>query len=205
MYNSKRPLLIVLASVLVLIQACTVEQNYYFKKDFSGTYELRIDMSSFIGVAGESFETDTLFSPESLREIEMATELVEGISNSKAQFEDNVFTTVYDFANLTALSDPALNSSQEMQGMYFFSSKGKTLKMKFNEDAANALTGEDSEAAAMAEMVTFVVNLDFEEEIKRVKGNVATWTNGEKKVKIALPMSELSKGRKDLDVEIQMK
>jgi len=197
-------LLVALVSGL-LFQACVIEQNYTFKKDFSGMFETRIDLSAVAESAGSEFGADTIFTPEALREMESTVMAFEGISNARSTFENNVLSSAYSFDGLTSLNAATKNADQTSQGMYTFSSKGKTLLMKFNKDAASALISAESEAAMAMEMFTFELNIYFEEEIKSVKGKKAEWDKGTNVIHISIPLKEIAAGVKDMDIEVRLK
>lgn len=195
--------------LMVIFTACTIEQTYHFKSDFSGNYQLRFDLSSMAGPSesdSTSASTDTIFTPESLEEMRNTYLAVPGVTNATATYANNVLQSGFDFSNFEALNAAtgrANGGEQGAQGLYNFSNKGKKLIMKINRDGMAELTGEDM--ASMGEMVTFKFTVSFERDIKKVKGDIAQWTKGSKEVLIEFPLKDLSDPKKNLDVEIQLK
>ena len=195
--------------LMVIYTACTIEQTYHFKSDFSGNFQLRFDLSSMAALSesdSTSAATDTIFTPESLEEMRNAYLTVPGVTNATATYTDNVLQSGFDFSNLEALNAAVgrnNDSGEDAQGLYNFSKKGKKLIMKINREGMSELTGEDM--ASMGEMVTFKLTVSFERDIKKVKGDIAQWTKGSKEVLIEFPLKDLSDPKKNLDVEIQLK
>jgi hypothetical protein len=195
--------------LMVIYTACTIEQSYHFKSDFSGSYNMRFDLSAMAGLGDtDSTEaaTDTIFTPESLDEMRNAYLTVPGVSNATATYEGNVLESGFEFSNLKALNEAVGKSSgegEESKGIYHFTQKGKTLIMKINREGMSELTGEDM--ASMGEMVTFRFTVTFEKDIKKIKGDIAQWTKGSKEVLIEFPLKDLTDDSKNLDVEIRLK
>jgi hypothetical protein len=198
-----------LIGLMVIFTACTIEQTYHFKSDFSGSYSMRFDLSAMAGLgdsASSQSTTDTIFTPESLDEMRNAYLTVPGVSNATATYDNNVLESGFEFSNLKALNEAVgkgSGESEESKGIYHFTQNGKKLIMKINRDGMAEFNGE--EMASMGEMVTFKLAVSFERDIKKVKGDIAQWTKGSKEVLIEFPLKTLSDPKTNLDVEILLK
>jgi len=205
MKKTFRPILATLA-VALLLSSCVIEQNYHFKNDFTGSYQLRFDLSSMAGMSGEDMGTDTIFTEESLAEMSQGYAEVEGITNVRSTYENNVLFTGFDFNGVKSLNEAMTRSAENNEsstGIYTFTQKGKTLKMKLNRSGLGDMSSDD--AASMAEMVSFKLKLTFDKKIKKVKGDAATWNKGDNEVTLEFPMKDFLDEKKNLDVEIRLK
>lgn len=195
-----------LLSLTVLLSACTVEQHYYFREDFSGTYQMRIDMSSMAAMGGDSLGTDTLFSDAQLQEMSDGYSSVPGISEANSTYQDNVLQSGFSFDGLTSLNSALKGNAEDSSdspALYTFTRKGKKLSMKLNR--TDLEMGEDEQMQGMDEMLSFALTLKFEKPVKSVKGVPATLDKESNTVSIEFPLKDYSDPKKNLDVEIKFR
>lgn len=99
--------------LLIMLQSCSVVQNFHFNKDFSGQYEVEIDMSQLItfaimfdttgAVDAEKMMAEIALSFDSLDVIGKYNEL-EGISNAYAGVNGQKLLISYDYTDIESLN-----------------------------------------------------------------------------------------------------
>jgi hypothetical protein len=197
---------ILLLCISLFFGACTIEQTYYFKEDFSGDYTLRFDLSSVAAMGGDSLGTDTIFSEEALQEMSAAYSAVPGISNASSTYSDNVLESAFAFSGINSLNAAMENSqegSESTPALYTFVQKGKMLKLIVNRKKMEA--AESEEMAQMGDMVNFNVTLGFERKIKKLKSQVAQWNKENNTITIEFPLKDFLDPKKNLNAEIRFK
>ena len=177
-------LLVALAAVVFLLQACTLDQNFYIKENGGGTYEMNFDMAALMELAGD--EAESLKDMEEFQDLdsEIASLMKqEGISNVKYEIEDAAVNMSFDFANW-GVYEEYQRSEDNPTG------EGDAVQLKLSGkkatvDLSNAIAimkdvmdeemegDEAMDMSSMGEMFTLKYNFKFEKPIKKVSGGSA--------------------------------
>jgi len=166
--------LLYLVISLFILTNCSIEQHIHFNKDFSGTVNYKIDVSTMNLLSNldstqekTSWRNDSLFNFDT----EMARlGQIPGISD--LEFIDDSLNDIisfsYNFDNLDALNSSLANSnltSAKDIGGTVFKKKGKTLTYVVNDIETTDTSGD---VLSMMEYYKYKLILSFENEIKKV-------------------------------------
>lgn len=223
---SKRPLLRMAAlALIVLATGClTIEENYTFKKDGSGTMEYVVDMSDMKGMAdmfgnqgdkksGKKTDDDGPFTGTDAKVASLKK--LEGVRKVKLKNEQDGFVQRISFAfkDVDALNR-ALNvlmpdSSGVQQA--FFRWEGNTL-VRTNNTYAKGLgkeMGGDTDTTGTAEVLKsmhYKYSFKFAKDITGMElaDGVTSETDGSKKLELATDWSVIMKDPKALDLRITL-
>jgi hypothetical protein len=202
-----------LAAVSILFTGCAIEQEFYFKQDFSGSYTTRIDMSS-LGALGEEMNPDSIMKDTDLNELQTKYEAIAGLSNVRNSFSEGILLSGFDFNGMASLNkafEPEEKAEDEEKdsaglpdnsGLVRFEQKGK--KLLVIVDKSDMADG-GSEMEQMGEMITFSVKIGFDKKIKKVKSDVGTWDKANNSITLQFNLNDLSKKDKNLNSEITLK
>lgn len=201
-----------LAAVSILFTGCTIEQEFYFKQDFSGSYSTRIDMSS-LGALGEEMNPDSIMKDTDLSELQTKYEAIAGLSNVRNSFSEGILLSGFDFNGMASLNkafEPEEKAEEEKDsaglpdnsGLVRFEQKGKKLLVIVDK---SDMADSGSEIEQMGEMITFSVKLGFDKKIKKVKSDVGTWDKANNSITLQFNLNDLSKKDKNLNSEITLK
>lgn len=182
----------------LFLSSCVVNNKIHFNKDFSGTYEMNMELESLLMMAqsmdttGNANEEDMIAElREELKSDDVISKLntMEGISNATVEVsKEKGFNVRFDFVDVTALNQ-SFNSIQgelggmggdlggEVQNFDQFKVEGKKLMFRSppqSEDEMNAfdlLGGDDAENPMGGMGSMFEINLDFsfDRKIKKVE------------------------------------
>ncbi|MBL7952237.1 MAG: hypothetical protein JNM62_11015 [Flavobacteriales bacterium] len=216
-----------LFALLVLFTGCiTIEENYTFKKDGSGTMEYVVDMSQ-IGEMMKAFEDmnkggkkdEEAMGSLDLKEEVAALKAVPGIKKVKVNDKDKFVQKVtFNFADINALN-AALNVLLEdsTEASYtFFTWEGNTL-VRHNNDHAKQLgsgmgKGEDggkdtTDMSAMLESMKYKYSFTFANDIANTVAaeTMLKESPTTRSVKLDTDFSAISKDDKALDLRIELK
>lgn len=222
----KRSRLLGLFLLFIAFTGCiTIEENYTFKKDGSGTMEYVVDMSE-LGEMMKAFENmgdkkdgkaDDSMDGLDLKDELAALKAVPGIKKVKVNDKDKfVQKLTFAFADVTALN-AALNLLLEDStgGAHtFFTWEGNTLVRTNNDHAKQIGMGMGKEDPAdttdmsqMLEAMKYKYSFAFAEEIAGTSAAEAMTKespNG-KQVKLGTDFSAIAKDEKALDLRIELK
>jgi hypothetical protein len=202
-----------LALVSALFSGCAIEQEFYFKEDFSGSYLTRIDMSS-LGALGDEMNPDSIMSNTDLQELDAKYKTIAGLSNVQNTFSSGILLSGFDFNGINALNQaftPEKETGKEepdgiglpkSNGLVRFEKKGKKLLVAVDK---SEMKEDSSDMEQMGEMITFSVKLRFDKKIKKMKSDVGTWDKENNTVTLQFNLNDLSKKDKNLDTEITLK
>ncbi len=222
-----RTRLIGLFLLLIAFTGCiTIEENYTFKKNGSGTMEYVVDMSQ-IGEMLKAFEDmgdgkgkedkDAGLNQLDMKEQVSALKNVPGIKKVKLNNKDKYVQRVsFAFADLNALN-AALNvlmeDSTDTQHT-FFQWEGNTLVRRSNghaRDIGLGMGNEDpSDTTDMTELLSsmkYKYRFTFQEPIANteVAGGMAKESPDPRTVKLDTDFSVIGKDEKVLDLRIELK
>ena len=174
---------LILFSSIFLVSCITLEENYFLKKDGSGTFEFKVDMSQLMGMM-KAFEGMGQEQENPSEELDFKKEVkkleqMKGISNVKVMEdkEGGFFSMSFDFADFESLNKAhheALDSTGEMQEI--LSKKGNTVFFRQITPGELAKQGESSEedslsnalGAGMLSQFNYKVKFVLEQEAKTV-------------------------------------
>lgn len=160
--------------------SCIVQQEIYFKKDFSGTYKYKFDFTEYNNSLKEDDNDTSGLSNEDFAEylnfVRTGLKQIDGLSNIKIinNAENSEVYFSYEFANIKALNE-ALKYSNLMEvekNNYssYFTLKGKNLTytrpaIPVEEDEEKTNPEEDD--YIMKGMFVWKFNIEFEAEVKK--------------------------------------
>ncbi len=106
------------AFLIMLTYSCQIEESYHFKKDFSGTSKISVDMVRYLGILPDSTGKRKAFIDSldlKLTEGLHNFEKLDGISNTRTTWnkDSTVFSFAFDFTGITELNN-ARRLSNEM-------------------------------------------------------------------------------------------
>ena len=177
-------LILIVASSTLLVSCITFEENYYLKKDGSGSFEFKVDMSQLMGMMkafeGMEQEGDDKASEaiDFNKEVEKL-KTIKGISNVKVieDEEQGMFSMSFDFKDYEALNK-AHHEALDSSGLdhEVLSKKGNKIFFKqitpgdlakqadaSEQDSLSAMMG-----AGMLSQFNYKVNFTLEQEAKSV-------------------------------------
>jgi hypothetical protein len=216
--------LLAIACIVVLAGCITIEENYTFKKDGSGTLEYVIDLSSFADLmkSMKEMSDDKGKGDESIGDMDMKDEMqrikgIEGISKVKVKEEQDGFVQrlSFRFADVNALNK-ALNvlmPDSSGQEKAFFAWEGSTLVRTTNRFAKEmgsdiASDGDDTtDVSGILKMMQYKYSFAFAEEIAEVgiAEGVVREDPSAREVKLSTDWSVIMNDPRALDLRIAVK
>lgn len=210
---------------LLLLQGClTIEENYTFRKDGSGTMEYVLDMSEIghlmKGLPGKDKDgkagDDGLGKMDlSLLKAKLAT--IPGISRVKMKQEEEGFIQrlSFRFKDLAGLNAALVHiMADSTTGPHeFFRWEGATLVRTSNGHARGlggnmgGETGDSTDLAGMLETMHYKFSFSFPEDVEAssVAAGMNTETVGARQVRFNTDWSVITKDPAALDLRIRMK
>ena len=219
-----RSRIVVLFTLLVLFTGCiTIEENYTFKKDGSGTMEYVVDMSQ-IGEMMKAFEDmgdGKGKKGEGLGELDMKDEVAElkkvpGIKKVKVSDKDKFVQKVsFRFADINALNAALNVLMKDSTGAQhtFFTWEGNTLVRKSNGNARDIGMGMGKEDPSdTTDMTEFLASMKYKYSFTFAEPIASTGTaEGVEKespdartVKVNTDFSRIANDDKALDLRIEL-
>ena len=202
-------------AISVLLTSCVVEQNYYFNKDLSGTYNLMVDVSSMEEFASsDSLPADSTFTAQDIRDFKEHYGKMEGISQVQAAYEAGVLNANFEFTGIDALekanSPSALGEGEDIQMMNVFDFTATKSGMEIDiirdfmgEEGEEPTTQEDIDA--MDAMLSLTGNFTFERTIERFESEVGSFDAESNSVSIYVSFADLYNQEKNLKSVIVFK
>lgn len=216
-----------LTAILFLAVGCiTIEENYTFKKDGSGTMEYVIDLSSFADLmkSMKEMSDDKGKGDDSMGEMDMKDEMarikgIKGISKVKVKEEKDGFIQrlSFRFADVNALNEALNVLMPDSSGgpNTFFTWEGNTLVRTTNRFAEEmgadlAEDGGDSDSTDMSGILRtmqYKYSFSFAEEIGEVgiAEGMLREDPSAKQVKLSTDWSVIMNDPKALDLRIAVK
>ncbi|MBN2776275.1 MAG: hypothetical protein JXR36_01450 [Bacteroidales bacterium] len=184
------------AAILLFTFGCSIKQEIYFNKDFSGKYKYTYDFSEYVSYMGEEEDSDSLMMKnedfeEYLNTVVTELKKIEGINNVKYlnDADHGLVYFQYDFDNVNALNKGLVFSSymdqEPMENPPYFEVKGKKLTFIRHatpvEEATEETTTEDTDY--MNDMFAWEFTLEFEANVKKydVQKDTAITVSGDKR------------------------
>jgi len=209
-----------IAGLLVLfLTSCTITQEYHFKKDFSGTAKMTIDMGTFMDMmAGmDSTGTQSLDMKDSLDfAFKESAEKLEGIGVSNINYgwqdDDKVMFLSYDFPDIEVLNK-AMNASDDGNSAFmknednddhvYFIRKGKTLTyegVKSKNDSINT-----SEMASMKDYYKYKLIFTFDRKVKKVDNPNISLSENKKEATLSASLFDVIRPEYNSTIKFKLK
>lgn len=185
-----------IVGLLILVHtSCTITQEFHFKKDFSGSAKIAIDMGTFMDMmAGmDSTGTQSAGMKDSLDfAFKESAEKLEGIGVTNIEYgwqdDDKVMFLSYDFADIEVLNK-AMNASDDGNTSFmknednddhvYFTRKGKTLIYKGVKSKNDSIN--NNEMASMKDYYKYELIFNFDRKVKKVDNpNISLSENNKK-------------------------
>lgn len=186
--------LLSLSFIILLSTSCSFQQKFHFNNDWSGSSELKIDMSQMIalsgGVGGAEEDSLDLFSDFKSENSLEDLGKIPGITNVRMDenSKKGIFILTYNFENIDALnksmasSDVLSGASSEKDHNYFSVKKNKLIYQMKTMDEEEEVDGM-KEVKEMKEMFKYDLIFSFEKSIKKIKSkNIETTLSNDKKI-----------------------
>lgn len=184
------------AAILLFAFGCSIKQEIYFNKDFSGKYKYTYDFTEYVSYMGGEEDSDSLMMKnedfeEYLNTVVTELKKIEGINNVKYlnDADHGLVYFQYDFDNVNALNKGLVFSSymdqEPMENPPYFEVKGKKLTFIRHatpvEEATEETTTEDTDY--MNDMFAWEFTLEFEANVKKynVQEDTAVSVSGDKR------------------------
>ncbi len=186
-----------------VLGSCSISQEYFFNKDFSGTYKMEFDLSGISDI-DEGGADDLEISQQELDSLKMAFENIEGISKVNVETKNSVIYVAYSFKDLNALNKSLENFSQD--DLSFgdenkFAFENNVFSYNFSEDNMG-----ETPADSVAQMMSFLaynVKMTFEKKIKTVSNGELNAE--ENSVTLEGDLGEIATSKKSLNLEVTFK
>lgn len=197
--------LITFLSAIVLLASCTVTERIHFNADFSGKYEMVLDMSAMKAFAEipdsmGNVQSEPIIPREQLDSMKLEFENLQGISNLNINEENWIYTLSFHFTDPGALD--GLNSELGLDGgdeskpgkPRFAWSKDKldfTVDLEsLQETSKDAEVEQGGEDTDMNSMFTLSTILSFDRPVESVKSDKATLDKATGEVVISYNLQE---------------
>ncbi len=198
--------------IIFALSSCTITQEFYFNKDFSGTYTSSIDMSKLIEAMNSSDGADRSFT-DSLNLILRKTEEKikgTGISNLKSGWKnDKILFISYDFSNIDVLnkalnnSGISENSTPLEKDFVFFTLKRKTLTYHGIPPKETAEGGKD--LGVMKDYYKYKAIFSFERKIKKSDNPKYKISEDKHKAVMTAPLFDITKPGFNSKIKFKLK
>jgi hypothetical protein len=197
--------IIALLTVAIFAISCSISQEYTFKKDYSGSYQLQFDISQLAEIGGEEdveAETEDLFADMNLDSIADLYKNMEGISNVVVRSENNVLFVNYDFKDLEALNRSLENKNDDESFGMVNSGKFTQDKGTFTYAAGDMSALGDSDS--LVEMLSFLdynITMHFPNKVASTSNGTVLEDN--KSIFLTGNFGEVAKQEKTIAVEVK--
>lgn len=180
--------IIIVTAFVMAIGACSITQDYYFNKDFSGSVKNTIEMGSLIGLMQMSDTTGSMehFQDSLNLEMDKLVEKIKDQGGKNASYGWNEAGTQvffkYEFPSLETLNKIVANtgSNEKLTGTEsekstsaWFEKKGRKTLIYHPPTAELGAEGL-GESAQYAEMYKYNINFAFARKIKSVNNDSIT-------------------------------
>ncbi len=203
----------------LIFTSCTITQEFHFKKDFSGSAKIAIDMGTFMEMmAGmDSTGTQSATMKDSLDfAFEESAEKLEGIglTNIKYGWQDDgkLMFLSYDFIDIDILNK-AMNASDDGNSAFiknednddhvYFTRKGKTLiyeGVKSNNDSLNT-----DEMASMKDYYKYKLIFTFDRKVKSLDNPNVSLSEDKKKATLSASLFDVISPEYNSTIKFKLK
>jgi hypothetical protein len=206
-----------IVAVLFITTGCSITQEYHFNNDFSGRYNLEMNMGDMISML-QSMDTTGSFN--SLDTLDQTFEQIQKQYNEAGAKDVNVGwkndkTTIFinfNFDNIESLNNILSNSNNDFSlytsgtssGKVSFEKSGKnTLNMDFPETSKD--TAAISSMEGMKDYLTIETIFSFDKQIKSIDNNRCKMSPDKKSVIFEGKVDDFTKEGYTMDSKIKLK
>ena len=202
----------ILASVIILalLQSCiTIEENYKFNKNGSGSLEYVIDMSELGDLMGDMESDDADINDKQKNSMDSIYNILVGmdnLKNIKNNSEEWISRIEFDFQDLDALN-AALKVLNNDAATWTKSGKRWT-RSQLKSDAMPLDGGSEDEelATGMLESMEYIVTVRSSKKISGYEGNQDAYkSTGKKSIEVKTNFSDLIEDPQILSFSINAK
>lgn len=167
------------------VSSCTVSHHISFNKDYSGTFDLQIDMAEVYEMMGDEAEDEEFLPEEEALDLQQRIGAVSGVTKARVLRNEEAYTITirFDFSDLETLNRvynmPELQEGITSTGPYFVLDK-KTLTYNWPQLGEPEM---EDDANEMGEMFKYNFTMDMPRNVKSVKGPLSN-QEGKKTVKL---------------------
>lgn len=209
----------VILFLTLIFTSCTITQEFHFKKDFSGSAKITVDMGTFMDMmegmdstgtqsAGMKDSLDFAFK-ESAQKLEGI-----GVTNIKYGWHDDnkIMFLSYDFADIEDLNK-AMNASDDGNSSFmknednddhvYFTLKGKTLiyeGVKTKNDSIYT-----NEMASMKDYYKYKLIFTFDMKVKKVDNHNVSLSENNKKATLNASLFDVIKPEYNSTIKFKLK
>ena len=197
--------LLTFLSAIVLLASCTVTERIHFNADFSGNYEMVLDMSAMkafseIPDSLGNVQSEPMIPREQLDSMKLEFQNLQGISNLNINEENWIYTLSFNFTDPGALD--GLNSELGLDGgddskpgkPRFVWSKDKldfTVDLEsLQETSQDAEVEQGEEDTGMNSMFTLSTIMSFDRPVESVKSDKAIHDKATGEVVVSYDLQE---------------
>lgn len=214
-------ILLLAVVAMIIATSCTVEHTVNFNENMSGSNEMSIDMTGMINTLSmlmpDSAQKSTsellgdMDLEKEMAELKKELENNEGLSNFEAlnNVDKNTFGFKFDFEDvkyigegMDAANKEKKDKSNKSSGLFVLGKNKLTVDFG-SSDISEAMKGEEDEAGLMGfDMGNYVFTINFPFEIKNVDNKSYLISEDRKSVSLDIPIEEITKNAKSMNVEI---
>jgi hypothetical protein len=212
-----KKLTIVVMITLMFLASCTITQEYHFNKDFSGNYNMEMEVGELITMlkamdtTGNMTALDTL--DQQFKDISKNYEDA-GAKNVEAGWKNdkNTIFITFDFKDVESLNSILKNTGENADFLSLgsnsepvsFTHKGtKFLSVDLPE--INSDTGSLKELEQMKDMLTIETIFSFDRKIKKISNENAEISPDKKSFKFESKIGDMMKEGYTMDTEVKLK
>ena len=201
-----------------LLSSCAIEQEIYFKEDYSGRYTFRLDYSTMLSLmeSDEDQEETQLLDEETTESVFEGLKAIDGVSNMSVSDKDGKMEIAFDFRDLEILNAAMEGADMNMlfsgqdsppkdDEVARFSVKGKKISYQHPAQDFKAASQEDASLESMNEMINYSFILRFDKEIKKFDNPRAKLDKSGKKLTLSGNLKEITEETLDLDINLKLK
>lgn len=193
--------MIYLTAICLLVASCTIRQQFSFEEDFSGQYEVDINLSSMAALT----DNDSMSFLDDLNQDSVIDALngEDGISGAFIKEKEAVISIGYNFDNVGSLNRAQESANiGEMIGdgvkvkrteKPLFVVKGK--KLFYNPPELDNSEAEADEMEGMSNMIRYELVMKFKEPVKKLSNDDWTISYDRKTITFSVGLDELKEGQ----------
>lgn len=202
----------ILILAVYFFSSCTFEQDYYFKKDNSGTMQMKIDFSKMMAMFPDSVKNKKVEESIPMDKLDsLKNELGEfqGFKNIKMDISSEFIGFSMDFDNLETLNNYQRNNKEMSSNTVLFQNKGKKKflidlnPIKDQEKESSDSSGVDTQM--IESFLQYKITVGFERKIKSFKSDVGTFDPESNTIIYKMAYKDLINTNKDLKTRVKLK
>lgn len=190
---------ILICFTLLLMNSCTIEQNYYIKKDQSGHFELKMNVTDMLSSISDSVKKVKDVSPIKeylVEDLMVSVEEYDGVSNFGYLHNGEDYRFSFDFNNVKEVGEflGVDSLTSELFNIIHYERVGKK-KLLIDISTLSDLSDNPfyalNELKSMSSLIDININFYFEEEIKTLVSDLAIYDEFNNVLVYNFPLSDL--------------